>query len=388
MAGVLGGSVPAIQALAAPAAADAYNAIRVNSAGSGVELFYPHRRNLIINPAFDIWQRGATFTSAASGQYGADRFAVAKAGAMVFDYLRSTTVPTVAQAGRKVNYSICLDVTTADASMAATDYTLIRTRIEGYDAAAIIGKKVTLSFWVRATKAGIYCVAFGNSGSDRSYVAEYTISAANTWEFKTVTLTMHDASAGTWDFTTGNGLQVSWCLCAGSNFQTTAGAWQSGNYIATANQVNAMDNTANFFFLAGVQLEQGPVATQFEFRLFSQELALCQRYYEKSFTYSIAPAQNAGDGGGSYMQSQNVPASSGMYGDQIRWRAMKRASPTVTLFNPSAANAHARCNTGTDCSGTTVATVDDQGFSVYCVTPAGSGLGYYWRVHWTADAEL
>jgi hypothetical protein len=125
----------------------------------------------------------------------------------------------------------------------------------------------------------VHCVGLANSAtSDRSYVKEYTITTANTWEYKTITVSGGLITSGTWDWTNGIGLRLRFTLAAGTTFHTTADAWQTGDFFATANQVNVMDNTSNDFFLTGVQLEPGPVATPFEQRPIGTELALCKRY--------------------------------------------------------------------------------------------------------------
>jgi hypothetical protein len=237
-------------------------------------------RNLIINGSLDIWQRGPTFAAIASAAYHADRFRYDKATTGAEHTItRDTDVPTSAQFGGLLNYSMKVDCTTADASVAAGDGVFIRQMIEGYNFKGLVGKTATLSFWVKATKTGIYCVSFANSINDKSYVVEYTVNAADTWEKKTIPITF-DYSGGTWNYTNGVGLQIFWTLMCGSTFQTTAGAWQAGNYWATANQVNACDSTDNNFFLAGIQLEEGATATDFEFRTYQEELSLCQRYFE------------------------------------------------------------------------------------------------------------
>ena len=236
----------------------------------------PANKNAIINGDFNIWQRGVSFASIADATYHTDRFYYNKAGSMVHNLSRSTDVPTFAQAGRGFNYSTLVDCQTIDAAIGATDLCLIGTAIEGFNFLPLAQKPMTLSFWVKATKIGTYCAAVTNS-ADRSYVAEYTINAANTWEYKTITIAA-SPSAGTWDYTNGAGLRVSFALAAGSNFQTTKDTWQTGLFYGTPNQVNACDNIANDFRITGIQLETGSVATPFEGRMIQHELMLCQRY--------------------------------------------------------------------------------------------------------------
>jgi len=237
--------------------------------------------NAIINGDFDHWQRGVSFASATVNAYGTDRFLFGGSfSAGVVTYRQSTDIPTQAQSGHRSNYSLHIDVTTADASIAVGDLYAISQRIEGYNYKDFEGNVGTLSFWVKGTKTGIHCVSFSNSGSDLSYVVEYTINTASTWEKKVITVTF-DNQSGTWDRINGIGLQVSWTLASGSNFHGTADTWNSANDYATSNQVNAMDNAANDFRLSQVQFELGSVATDFEYRDQATELAMCKRYYER-----------------------------------------------------------------------------------------------------------
>jgi hypothetical protein len=241
-------------------------------------------KNKIINGDFSVWQRGTSF--APIGDYSADRWKYSRSGVSVHTASRSTDVPTVVEAGRLFNYSILIGCTTADVSVAAGDFVILGQRIEGYNFLSIAQRAFKLSFWVKATKTGTYCVAFRNGGLDRSYVVEYTVDASDTWEYKTVNIAA-SPSAGTWNYTNGIGLQFNFTLMAGSTFQTTADVWQTGDYVATANQVNASDSTSNNFRVTGVQIEAGVDATEFEHKLYSETLADCQRYYWRGLPCTV-----------------------------------------------------------------------------------------------------
>jgi hypothetical protein len=346
------------------------------------------RKNAIINGDFNVWQRGTSFTSAATATYSADRWQYAKVGAMVHDMSRSADVPTVAEAGRLFNYSLLIDCTTVDAAIAAGDYSLIQEKVEGYNFLPLAQKIITLSFWVKATKTGIYCIALGNSVADRSCIKEYTINTTDTWEKKTLTFPA-SPSAGTWDYTTGVGLAVYFTLAAGSTWQTTADAYQTGNFFATANQVNATDDTANNFRLCGVQLEAGSVATEFEQRTFNEELALCQRYYWKSFAYGTAPAQNVGaDTGEIVFICTAVGAAINASATYI-FPTLMRAAPTMTFYNPAAANGNVReLSLGADCGVPSVYRNSDKGIVILVTGNAGSSVSNAFGVHEQAVAEL
>lgn len=233
-------------------------------------------RNKIINGKMEIAQRGTSTSGVTTaGYWAADR--------MGYNITSASAVVTISQqedapSNNEFQYSHRVAVTTADTSIAAGEIVAVQQIIEGFNARDLIGRTFTLSFWVRSSKTGTHCVAFTNGTPDRSYVAEYTINAANTWEYKTITVSGGLITAGTWNWTNGAGLRVYWTLAAGSTYQTTAGAWQTGWFIATSNQVNCVDSNTNIFALTGIQLEIGSVATPFEHRPYGTELALCQRY--------------------------------------------------------------------------------------------------------------
>ena len=266
----------------------------------------PGFRNKIINGKMDIAQRGTSFAAIAAGAYSADRWGFGNTSAAVL---------TASQQADGPNYdfpnSLRFAVTTADAAIAAGDQSTVGQVIEGYNVRDLVGRSFTLSFWVRSSKTGTHCVSFRNSTPDRSYVAEYTINVANTWEFKTVTVAGGLPTAGTWDWANGAGLRVSWALAAGSTYQAAAGAWQAGNFLVTANQVNCLDTVGNIFAITGVQLEIGATATPLEHRAYGLELSLCERFFE-----AILNADRCATGTGAYSYTW-------------RFRQQKRASPTI-----------------------------------------------------------
>jgi len=247
------------------------------------------QKNIIINGDFEYWQRGTSFAACGDNEYQADRFKYKRTGAMRHTISRDTDVPTVAESGHLSAHSLKVDCTTIDSSIATTDNSRIEHHIEGYNFRYLAQKAMTLSFWHKHTKTGIYCVTFINGGNDKSYVVEYTQTTTDTWEKATINIPA-SPSGGTWNYTTGTGIVVAFTLASGTFYHTTADAWQTGQYIATSSQVNACDNTSNNFMLAQVQLEAGSVATDFEIKNHTDEFARCQRYFQTSYAYGTIGA--------------------------------------------------------------------------------------------------
>lgn len=246
-----------------------------------------NQENLIFNGAMDYWQEGTSFAAAADGLYVADLFKYNKVGAVVQTLSQSADVPN-----NKSAFSLDATVTTVDAAIAAGDFSVLRYGIEGLDFQRIKGRQFTLSFWVKATKVGIYCVSFQNEAQDKSYVVEYTVNSSNTWEQKEIVVT-HDTT-GTWNYTTGVGLRVTWAMSAGSTFQSAAGSWLSGQFFATANQVNSTDFASNIFRITQIKVNPGRGSGQFARagKDLAEELRLIQRYLESGFSYAAGYADS------------------------------------------------------------------------------------------------
>lgn len=338
--------------------------------------------NLIINPDMEIAQRGTSFAAIASGAYCLDRFQYAKTGTMVHTITQDSDVPTVAQAGRLIPNSLKIDCTTADASIASSDATALLQKVEGYNFLEIAQKAFTVGFWVKATKVGTHCVGFRNSVNDRSYVSEYTINTTDTWEYKTITVSA-SPSAGTWDYTNGIGLLATFTLAAGSTFQTTADTWQTGNYFATANQVNACDSTSNNFFITGVQIVKGAVDTDFKRRSFAEELILCQRYYEKS--YNLEDPTGSTLVGGRESSIAHNASEMNNYGF-VTYKTRKRGSATITIYNSTTGTSGQVRDITAGTNKTATSSESNQRNYRITGTSLVAGNAYVW--HWESSAEL
>ena len=234
-------------------------------------------RNRIINGDMRISQRTSGSVNT-TGAFPVDRFVQDFSGGGVLTGQRSTTAPS------GFSNSLLLTASTADASIAAADAYNLQHKIEGSNVAdfgsgAVGASSFTLSFWVRSSLTGTYAGGINNSTAARSYVFTYTISVANTFEYKSITIPAD--TTGTWLSDNGIGFRILWDLGSGSNYNATAGAWTGSNKFRTSGSVNWISTVSRTFYITGVQLEPGTKATPFERRSYGQEQALCQRYFQE-----------------------------------------------------------------------------------------------------------
>jgi len=241
------------------------------------------RRNLAYNGAMKISQRG-TQTGQTNGDYTAcDRFRIVETGDAVVTTSQSTDVPS----GQGFANSLKIDVTTADASVAASDQFRIDQRLEGQDLQHLLygtsdAKDLTLSFWVKSPKTGTHILELRHNDATYFNSQAYTISSANTWQ--KVTLTFSGYTTTAFDDDAALSLIIQWYLMAGSDKTSgtlNSNTWHNTEANRAVGQVNCVDDAANNFYLTGVQLEVGSVATEFEHRSFGEEMTLCKRYYHR-----------------------------------------------------------------------------------------------------------
>ena len=242
-------------------------------------------RNRIINGAMEIDQRNAGAAVTATGAFPVDRFKVFNSTDGSFSAQQDSSAPV-----GFVN-SLKYTATTADGTLTTTQNTIVRHFIEGTNVSDLAwgtanAKTVTLSFWVRSSLTGTFGGAFRNSAADRNYPFTYSISVADTWEYKSVTVA--GDTSGTWLTTTGIGVGINFSMGAGPDRSGTAGAWAAGNIVSATGATSVIGTLNATWYITGVQLEAGSVATSFERVDYSEMLRRCQRYYVRYGTASYA----------------------------------------------------------------------------------------------------
>jgi hypothetical protein len=322
-------------------------------------------RNRIINGGMVIDQRnaGASVTpTGAATTYTLDRWA--------FDVSQSSKLTTQQNAGAvtpPAGFTNYLGITSSSAYAVLTgDYFAVKQLIEGFNTADLgwgtaSAQAVTLSFWVRSSLTGSFGGVFSNSANNRAYPFTYTISAANTWEYKTITVA--GDTSGTWLTNNSAGIELNFGFGVGSTFSGTAGSWAGANLLSATGAVSVVGTNGATFYITGVQLEAGSVATPFERRDYGRELIMCQRYYEiaQGTETSICPAP----GSGGFVVTNS-----------IRYAAVKRVAGTVTLNGV----------TGANCQSITVISSNIGGFVLQNqAINAGNSLATY---NWNTSAEL
>lgn len=343
----------------------------------------PPFKNRVHNGAMSISQRylGTAIATYPAVEHPVDRFIV-RTRSSTNTTQRSTTAPS------GFVYSTLVTIGTATPP-SPTHFNVIQQYIEGNDIADLgwgttAAKTVTLSFWVRSSLTGTFSASLVNGGTTRSYPFIYTISAANTFEYKTITIA--GDTSGSWATDNTVGIRLTFDLGTGSNYQAgTAGSWVTGSYYVVSGCTKLVETAGATFYITGVQLEVGSQATEFEHRPYQQELALCQRYYWKSFPANTVPAYSAGDTGALSWSLATSGAITG--GVNVTFPVPMRTTPNMTYYNPVTATGNVRDNAG-DGSTALTYTKSDVGFFVYGTANAGNTGANIGRIHATAEDPL
>jgi hypothetical protein len=284
----------------------------MNAAGLGFGM-----RNRIINGAMVIDQRnaGASITPT-NGQYSLDRFKFSLSQSSKLTTSQSTTAP--------VGFTNSLLATSSSAySITTNDYFLISQKIEGFNCfdlgwGTASASTVTLSFWVRSSLTGTFGGSILNSANDRSYPFTYTISSANTFEYKTITIA--GDTTGTWLKNNDTGIDIYWSLGTDSSLSGTAGAWASAGKYSATGATSVVGTNGATFYITGVQLEKGSTTTSFDYRTYTNELQLCQRYF-----YRVTGATG---GYSTFGAGQAMSTTQGRI--SVHYPVTMRATPTIT----------------------------------------------------------
>ena len=343
-------------------------------------------RNLIVNGSMMVSQRSTSLTSQTNGGYKClDRFRIGIVNLGTWTYTQSTDAP----AG--FSRSFKCECTTADASPAAGDLFNIQHRMEGQELQVLkkgtsSAENFTVSFWVKSNKTGTYNLQTEDLDNTRSNVRQYTIESADTWEYKT--LTFDGDTTGSLDKDVEQSFRLIWWLGSGTNYSsgTTPSTWEA--VTATNNavgNVNLADSTSNVFYITGVQMETGSVATPFEHRSFGDELARCQRYFQKSYSYEDAPGTVTHGNRGNdftYLEGGNTTAHI-----NLKFNPEMRITPNITTYSIVNANTPGQLTASSTDYGTgTNSTVNSaKNFLVFASNVTAADDIY---VAWTADSEL
>jgi len=342
--------------------------------------------NLIYNGCMTLWNGLTTLTAPASGTYDAEGFRHARAGTMVVNVARSTVVPPPTADVGRLTHSTLIRITTAQTSLGANDFLLYQHLIEGYTARAIMGRPFTLSFWVNSTTPGTYHVSIRNASADRSYVAPYTIEAPDTWQ-RVVIHVPTPPVAGGWNYETGVGLNIVWTLAAGTGLHTTSpNEWIADSRIATSSQINFAAAVNNDWYITGIKLEAGSIATPMLPDPYETTQLRAARYYYKSYNEGTAP----GTSGVSGAAAAFAIGMGTLWGINPFPVPMRLTNPIINVWandgTPQRVTSSAGVTTGT--AALTVLAIRDRGFVIVSDTGLPFVIGALYTYNFVADARL
>jgi len=345
---------------------------------------YVGARNIIINGNFGIDQRNSGSAVTSTGPiHTVDRWVWSTQTGS------GHTIQQVTDAPADFNNSVKVTIGTGASPSTSQQNNFVQ-HIEGNNFSHLNfgssdARAMTFSFYVKSSITGTFNVWFHNSGNARHYVSEYTISLADTWEKKIVTISSGDTT-GTWNTDNSKGVSVGFSLGAGTDFDTTVNSWADGSKKSTSSATDLVATSGATWQITGVQLEVGE-ATPFEHEPFSVTLQKCQRYFCKSYNYSVAPGTASSDG---QWSGNIVRNGSNQNYWHIEYPVEMRAKATTKHYSPSdgAGTTQFRNLTDNENRSSAAANTGSAGSSVRPNAGTNQGLGDVIGFHWTADAEL
>ena len=341
-------------------------------------------QNFALNSAFNISQLNTAWSPIHG--YCMDMWTVYASTDSVISSAQTADAPTFAESG--VNSKYCLEVTgsIADTSLSSGQYVVATYNMEGFDFQGLLGGWITVTFWAKASKAGIYSVSVQNSAVNRTYVTEYTISSVATWEKKTVYINLNE-STGTWNLDNTLGMFLNWSLGSGSGSLTSSlDQWNSdGNYVSS-NQTNMLTGASAYFRIANLKVERGIQATPFVTRLIAEDLADCQRYIEKTYSHNVAVGTVSPTG----CIYEFAPFALGVNYPYVSqsFTVEKKAPPTVTIYSPNTGNAGYLYNQSTVTDITAIGYNSSTHKFTVLHTGTGTAQGHVVLAHWLAYSLL
>jgi len=370
--------------LAVDAIVDSSNGNTATINGTTPTAYNTMGKNLIINGAMEIAQRGTSATISTAQSYKTvDRI---KATGGFGGYTNTESQDTsVVPEGFTTSYKWANTASAGAISSGA--YNVIDYKVEGYSMSHLdwgksSAKTVTLSFYVRSGVTGTYGIGLLN-GTSNVYMTTYTVNSADTWERKTIVIP--GPTVGSWNTTTSTGLTIRWDMGVGTTYSTsTTEDWTlSGNIWGYTGGVKFVETNNVDFYLTGVQLEAGSVATEFERRPYGTELALCQRYYEKSWNVETAVPTATDVSSCMFLANRNP----GFPHILLNYKVTKRTSPTIVLYS-STTNTTGKfrnLDAAVDIDGGSSRIGANQA-TLYSLT--STSLGQFIQFHYTISAEL
>ena len=347
-------------------------------------------RNIVINGDMKVAQRATTATvgpnGTGEGYTVVDRFLNSLNGAVVSTFTQSTDAPSGFAKSAKIA------ITTADSSLGSTGFWHFRTSFEGQDLQSIGkgtsgAKSLTVSFWVKSNKTGVYTTEFEDVNNSRINSMSYTINSSNVWEYKSLTFNPDTTGA----FTDSHllSLRINFWLASGSQYQGgtfyngTWGADVNGNRVHNS-QVNLGDTVGNTWQITGVQMEVGTAATDFEHKTHAEELALCRRYFQRS--YGDQSGHYGGTNTGANCATFYSDAATGYHGG-FRFPVEMRAAPTMSFWTKNGTHT-SRAQRDFGASAYVNIEAYATGNSAFAISQTEAGSSALYAFHYYASAEI